>query len=190
MKESRYLLGKSLRASSIETPLGPMVAVADDAALLLLAFDDTLDLAQEILQLKRCITSLRPETPQIINLSQSTKIDPLHSITNELKAYFAGTLKKFTTPIRFLGTAFQNQAWLALLNVPYGTTRSYKEQSLAVGKKAAYRAVGSANGVNRLAIIVPCHRIIASNGSLGGYSSGLARKKWLLDHEKQQMTPI
>jgi len=110
---------------------------------------------------------------------------PLRSIEEEIKAYFVGNLKKFNTPIHMLGSPFQKMAWDALTLIPYGETRSYAEQAQTLGKPTAYRAVANANGANSLCIIVPCHRIITSSGELGGYGGGIARKKWLIEHEQK-----
>jgi methylated-DNA-[protein]-cysteine S-methyltransferase len=102
---------------------------------------------------------------------------------SELQAYFAGELKKFSVPIAMTGTKFQMQVWKAVAKVPYGKTASYAEVGVKIGKPEAARAVGNANGANEICIFVPCHRIIAANGGIGGYNSGLWRKKWLLHHE-------
>jgi len=85
------------------------------------------------------------------------------------------------------GTDFQNSAWQRLLDIPYGETRSYKEQAVSVGNPKGVRAVASANGANRISIVVPCHRVIGSDGSLTGYGGGIWRKKWLLDFEKNNL---
>lgn len=114
------------------------------------------------------------------------KIAPIESIEKELTVYFDGTLKTFKTPTFLLGSPFQQSVWHALCQIPYGSTKSYAEQAEAIGKSTATRAVANANGTNQLAIIIPCHRIITSNGDLGGYGGGIARKQWLLQHEKSQ----
>lgn len=101
----------------------------------------------------------------------------------ELAAYFSGTLFSFSVPLNPTGTSFQKQVWEAVLSIPYGKTSSYLDLSLALGDKNLTRAVGSANGKNPLPIFIPCHRIIGSDGSLTGYSGGLARKKFLLGME-------
>ena len=102
----------------------------------------------------------------------------------ELEQYFAGSLRDFTVPIKLHGTPFQLAVWQELLKIPYGETRSYKDIALAIGKPKATRAVGGANHNNPISIIVPCHRVIASDGSLGGYGGGLDIKQWLLELEK------
>jgi O-6-methylguanine DNA methyltransferase len=98
----------------------------------------------------------------------------------QLREYFAGTRRKFTVPLHLEGTEFQQQAWAAMRNIHYGHTLSYAQQAKAIGKPKAVRAVGSANGANPVPIIVPCHRVIASDGSLGGYALGLTMKRYLL----------
>lgn len=102
----------------------------------------------------------------------------------QLDAYFAGKLKAFDLPLAPQGTDFQQRVWKALLKIPYGATRSYGQQALAIGSPKAVRAVGLANGRNPIAIIIPCHRVIGANGSLTGYGGGMARKQLLLDLEQ------
>lgn len=103
----------------------------------------------------------------------------------ELDEYFKGERKDFTVKVDLCGTDFQNKAWQELCNIPYGETISYKEQAIRVGNPKAIRAVGLANSKNPVGIIVPCHRVIGSNGKLTGYAGGLWRKEWLLEHEKR-----
>ena len=103
----------------------------------------------------------------------------------QLNEYFQGKRKEFTFPYAFNGTNFQQTVWQALSNIPYAETCSYKELALAIGKEKAVRAVGSANGKNRLSIVLPCHRVIGASGKLTGYAGELWRKEWLLEHEKR-----
>ena len=115
--------------------------------------------------------------------------DCLLNAANQIQQYFNGTLKEFTLKLNPQGTDFQKGVWNELLNIPYGKTRTYLEQTKELGDVKAIRAVASANGKNPLAIVIPCHRVIGSDGSLTGYASGIWRKKWLLEHEsgvKQQ----
>lgn len=105
----------------------------------------------------------------------------------QLDEYFKGGRKVFELPMEIEGTDFQKNVWQQLLEIPYGNTFSYKEVAEAIGNDKAYRAVGNANNKNRIPIIIPCHRVTASNGNLGGYSSGVWRKKWLLQHEKENL---
>ena len=101
----------------------------------------------------------------------------------QINEYLNGTRKEFDLPLHLIGTDFQKRVWNGLLQIPYGETRSYKGQSVFLGDVKAIRAVGTANGQNGIAIIVPCHRVIGDNGSLVGYGGGLDKKKWLLEHE-------
>ncbi|MGA1453869.1 MAG: methylated-DNA--[protein]-cysteine S-methyltransferase [Ilumatobacteraceae bacterium] len=103
----------------------------------------------------------------------------------ELREYFAGKRTRFTVPVQLEGTPFQERAWATMSKIPYGRTMSYAEQATAMRAPRAVRAVGSANGANPVPIIVPCHRVVASNGGLGGYALGLAMKRWLLAHESR-----
>lgn len=107
----------------------------------------------------------------------------LRDCVMQLQEYFAGERKQFDLKLNPLGTEFQQKVWKTLQQIPYGKTISYRELSLKVGDINAIRAVAAANGKNPLWIVVPCHRVIGSNGSLTSYAGGLWRKKWLLDHE-------
>lgn len=110
---------------------------------------------------------------------------PLKECCRQLYEYFVGSRKEFALKVRLQGTEFQQKVWDRLAKIPYGETLSYKELAMAIENEKAFRAVGSANGRNNIAIIIPCHRVIAHDGSLGGYGGGLWRKKWLLEHEKR-----
>jgi len=103
----------------------------------------------------------------------------------QIRAYLAGDLKSFTIPLKLQGTPFQETVWLQLQRIDYGATASYQDVAKQISKPRAVRAVGSANGRNRIAIVVPCHRVIAANGALGGYNGGLWRKEWLLNLERR-----
>ncbi len=106
---------------------------------------------------------------------------------NELKAYFNGSLKEFSVPLKLEGSEFFNSVWKALLKIPYGETRSYSEIAAIIGKPKAARAVGMANNKNKIPIIIPCHRVIGKNGKLLGYASGTRRKKWLIEFERENL---
>jgi len=162
-----------LKASWIDIRLGPMIAIADEAGLYLLEFVDRRGLEREVERLR-----IKTKAAIIPGVT-----DPIKSITLELESYFEGKLKEFNTPLHLLGSPFQKLVWEELMRIPYGTTRSYMAQATSIGKNKAYRAVANANGANQLAIIIPCHRIINSNGDLGGYGGGVTRKKWLIEHE-------
>lgn len=109
--------------------------------------------------------------------------EPVEQAVRQLGEYFAGTRRTFDFPMTPVGTPFQQAVWRALRTVPYGTTQSYLMLTRLLGDEKAIRAVATANGRNPLAIVVPCHRIIGSDGSLTGYAGGLWRKQWLLEHE-------
>lgn len=106
------------------------------------------------------------------------------AVLSQLKKYLKGKLKRFDCPLDFKGTPFEKRVWSELARIPYGQTRSYKEIAQAIGHPNAFRAVGNANGCNSLPLIIPCHRVIESNGGLGGFGHGLKVKKQLLDFEK------
>jgi AraC family transcriptional regulator of adaptative response/methylated-DNA-[protein]-cysteine methyltransferase len=110
--------------------------------------------------------------------------DHLKQLETELDDYFAGTLREFTVPLLYPGTPFQQRVWQELLAIPYGETRSYQQLATAVGSPKAVRAVGRTNGLNRIAIVIPCHRVINKDGSLCGYGGGLRRKQFLLELER------
>jgi len=160
-------------SSTISTPLGQMIAISDEQYLYLLEFVDCKGLDHEIEQLKRKTNVLIVQG----------KTPPIVSIEKELGLYFARKLKKFETPIKIMGTAFQQDVWRSLQTIGYGQTRSYKQLAQAVAKPKACRAVANANAANQLAIIVPCHRVINSDGKLGGYGGQVWRKKRLLELE-------
>ena len=107
----------------------------------------------------------------------------LREARRQLVAFFQGHLTRFDLPLRLDGTPFQRKVWAALLGIGYGQTISYKQLAARVGSTSGFRAVGAANGKNPVSVIVPCHRVIAHDGKLGGYGGGLERKRWLLDHE-------
>src|SRR5438445_4361373 len=161
-----------LKSAWLDTPLGPMLAIANEQALYLLEFIDRRGLEREI-------ERLRSKIKAAIIPGRTHHTD---SIEHELTLYFAGTLKEFKTPVHLLGSPFQQSVWHTLITIPYGHTASYAQEAIAMGKPSASRAVANANGANQLAIIIPCHRIIHSNGDLGGYGGGIARKQWLLNH--------
>lgn len=164
-----------LKAEWIDTPLGSMIAIFDDTHLHLLEFTDRRGLEREIEKMRKSL--------KVAIVPGRTPITEM--IEDDLAAYFKGELQEFTTPIIMNGSDFQKSVWNELLTIPYGTTRSYGEQAKRIGNPKAVRAVARANGMNQLAIIIPCHRVIGSDGKLTGYAGGLARKEWLLDLERQ-----
>lgn len=166
---------KSLYTTTLSTPLGPMIAIADEQVLYLLEFDGRKGLDREIKQLEQKMMS-----PIV-----SGNAKPLEMIELELEQYFAGKLQDFKTPIFMFGTAFQQHVWNELRKIPYGKVCSYSQLAIAVGNPLACRAVARANATNQLAIIIPCHRVIAANGGIGGYGRGIEHKKYLLDLESK-----
>ena len=161
---------------ALETPLGSMVACATDEGICLLEFDNRRMLNTEFKSLEKLL-----DAPVVAGESKHFKL-----LRDELHDYFNGNLKKFTVPLNTPGTPFQQQVWNELQRIPYGTTRSYKQQAMAINKPDAIRAVAGANGLNRIAIIIPCHRVIGEDGSMTGYGGGIWRKRWLLDMETGQ----
>ncbi len=155
------------------TPLGPMMAASVKQGICLLEFIDRKMLESELKEISK-----RLDAPMVTSEGPHLKVLKL-----QLEQYFNGDRKKFDLPLFTPGSEFQKQVWKGLQNIPYGTTRSYKEQAKALGRPQAVRAVASANGANRIAIIIPCHRVIGADGKLVGYGGGLWRKKRLLELE-------
>lgn len=120
------------------------------------------------------------EQPQSALASEDAVI---RQCVNELEEYFSGNLRGFSVRVKLTGTPFQNRVWSELLKIPYGTTISYSELALRLGDPKCIRAAGTANGKNKIPIIIPCHRVIGKDGSLVGFGGGLDKKEWLLKHE-------
>jgi len=169
-----------LKSAWIETPLGPLLAVAEPNSLHLLKFFDGKGVLK---QLKR----LQEWTQSSIEFGRSAPID---SIEKELCDYFSGRSVEFKTPIACCGSVFAQKVWDELKAIPPGTTRSYSEIAQDVKQPSGTRAVGRANGANPIVIVVPCHRVIGSDGSITGYGGGVWRKRWLLEHERQMMARL
>jgi len=129
-------------------------------------------------------TDFKNLSKQLNAISISGKNSHLDHAQSELQEYFERNRKNFTAPLQTSGTDFQKSVWKILQDIPFGQARSYKQQAVALGNPKAIRAVASANGSNPISIIIPCHRVIGSDGSLIGYGGGLHRKKWLLDFER------
>jgi AraC family transcriptional regulator of adaptative response/methylated-DNA-[protein]-cysteine methyltransferase len=163
-----------IHITRLATALGPMFACATKHGICLLEFTDRRSLEHEFKDLRRRLNAviLPGENPHLAQLK------------TELGEYFQGIRKEFEVSLHTPGTDFQQAVWHSLRKIPYGTTRSYLEQAQALGNPGAVRAVGSANGKNRIAIIIPCHRVIGADGNLVGYGGGLHRKQWLLNFEK------
>ncbi len=146
--------------SYLKSPIGQIKLTADDNAVnsILFVFNDT-------------------------EMEEENINSVLTQCKKELSEYFAGKRKEFDVPIQQVGTEFQQRVWSELVKISYGKTVSYNYIAIALGDKKSVRVVGSSNGKNQISIIVPCHRVIGSDGSLTGYAGGLWRKKWLLTHE-------
>jgi AraC family transcriptional regulator of adaptative response/methylated-DNA-[protein]-cysteine methyltransferase len=161
--------------TQFDTPLGKMLACAADKGICLLEFADRDILDDELKQLTKLFDA------KIIKESNNL----LDVLKKQLNEYFEGKRQEFTVPLFVKGTEFQESVWRALQTIPYGSTFSYKQQAEAINRPKAVRAVANANGINKIPIIIPCHRVIGSDGSLTGYGGGLWRKKWLLDLESK-----
>jgi AraC family transcriptional regulator of adaptative response/methylated-DNA-[protein]-cysteine methyltransferase len=166
---------KILYASFVSTPIGRMISLSDDSYLYLLEFLDRRGLEKEIEKMRRKYNARIIHGETVIT----------QNLANELALYFKEELTHFTTPIHTEGSAFQEKVWQLLCDIPIGTTVNYKDIAIQLGDKNKVRAVGNANGANQLAILIPCHRVINTNGELGGYGGGIARKKYLLDLERR-----
>ncbi len=163
-----------LKVAQVMSPLGPILVAGDEKAVYLVEFRDRLMLENQVEVLRRRLgADFFSGTSPVIEQMRA-----------ELEAYFESGLRKFETPVGFSGTPFQERVWGALKDVPPGCTWSYAELARRAGSPKAVRAVGRAVGQNRLAIVLPCHRVIGSNGQLTGYAGGLERKRFLLAHEQ------
>lgn len=165
----------TLCVATIASPLGDLRVAADGVALRLVEYDG---LERTDRQLRRVCRRLSAEMSGDEDASVASLVD-------ELRRYFAGELTDFQTPAVPVGTQFQQRVWAELRRIPCGETRSYAQIARAIGKPAAVRAVGAANGANPISILVPCHRVVNTGGELGGYGGGLERKRWLLEHEQR-----
>jgi AraC family transcriptional regulator of adaptative response/methylated-DNA-[protein]-cysteine methyltransferase len=171
--------GKSRQAECIvaawvESPVGPLLVGAAPEGICFLEFTDRRALESQVAELRQRFTcAIVPGTHEHID-----------RLRDELAEYFAGTRTRFEVPLVYPGSRFQRAVWEQLLRIPYGETRSYEDVAIAVGAPGAQRAVGRANGQNRIAIVIPCHRVVNKGGRLGGYGGGLWRKQFLLDLER------
>src|SRR5581483_3580429 len=162
---------KELQLDALDSPIGTVLIVVDDERLCALDFADCEQRMMTLLQ--------RRYGP--VHLIQTT--DPA-GFSSRIHAYFAGDYQSLDSiPISIGGTDFQQQVWTALRTIRPGTTTSYRELAAKLEKPTAYRAVGAANALNPIGIVLPCHRVIGADASLTGYAGGLARKQWLLQHE-------
>ena len=154
----------------MESPVGALKLVAHDQALVAVMWDNE---DHKRVRLAELIENI--QHPMLLKVKQ------------QLEQYFAGQRQQFNLPLDFQGTDFQQRVWRALLTIPYGETRSYKDIALQIGNEKAVRAVGAANGRNPISIIAPCHRVIGSGGALVGFAGGLDKKQILLSLEQEQI---
>jgi AraC family transcriptional regulator of adaptative response/methylated-DNA-[protein]-cysteine methyltransferase len=165
-----------LQVTWLESPLGPLLAAADDKHVVLLEFTERRMLEAQFDTLRRRFhAAIVPGENKV-----------LATLKRELVLYFEGKLKRFSVPLNYPGTPFQQKVWDELLKIPYGETRSYEDIARAVGSVSAVRAVGQTNGLNRICVVIPCHRVVNKDGKLGGYGGGLWRKQALLTLEQGQ----
>jgi AraC family transcriptional regulator, regulatory protein of adaptative response / methylated-DNA-[protein]-cysteine methyltransferase len=161
------------------TPLGPMIAMAEERGLVLLEFVDRPALSAEV-------EDLRLRYGYTVAPGRNAHLDRVEDL---MESYFAGTIQEFSIPLVTPGTEFQNRVWSELRAIPYGVTETYGAMAVRIGSPTASRAVGHANGQNRIAIIIPCHRVIGADGSLTGYGGGQHRKAFLLELERRSSPP-
>lgn len=173
----RSRAAECITTTMLESPVGPLIAGATDAGVCLLEFTD-----------RRALDGQLAAARRRLGLPLAPGTHPhLKQLADELRSYFAGGLREFTVPLVAPGTPFQERVWLELRRIPYGETISYAELARRVGNPKAQRAVGTANGLNRLCIVIPCHRVVNASGELGGYGGGLWRKRLLLDLERKSL---
>jgi methylated-DNA-[protein]-cysteine S-methyltransferase len=153
----------------MDSPVGALKLVAHDHALVAVMWDNE-----------------NHKRVRLAELVENQQHPMLHQVKQQLEQYFAGERQQFDLPLDFQGTAFQQQVWQALLEIPYGETRSYKQIAVQLGNEKAVRAVGAANGRNPISIIAPCHRVIGSGGALVGFAGGLDKKQILLSLEQEK----
>jgi AraC family transcriptional regulator of adaptative response/methylated-DNA-[protein]-cysteine methyltransferase len=164
-----------ISTTTISTPLGNILIGATGEGICLFDFEDRRNMNRIMNRIEKMSGKkfVEGEHPY------------LKRTETQISEYFSGYRTVFDLPLHFLGTPFQKQVWQGLLQIPYGETRSYLQQSILLGNEKAIRAVAGANGENGIAIIVPCHRVVGTNGSLTGYGGGLQRKQWLLQLEQK-----
>ncbi|MFM2078226.1 MAG: methylated-DNA--protein-cysteine methyltransferase [Actinomycetota bacterium] len=164
-----------LSSTTMDTPVGVLTLVASEWGLRAVMWPDERDGRVPVGE----TTGAGPRAERI-----------LADAVRELDEYFVGERTEFDLPLDPVGTEFQQQVWQVLRTIPYGQTISYGEQAARLGDKNKSRAVGAANGRNPISIIVPCHRVVGSNGKLTGFAGGLDNKDWLLRHERQDQLPL
>jgi len=166
----------TLRFSS---PIGSLIACASETGICFLGFVGQKKLEENITDIQKKLSAV-----------MIPGINPyLIQVRKELGEYFKGNRTNFSVPLHIIGTDFRKQTWSELLNIPYGETRTYSQQASAMNHEKSVRAVASANAMNKISIIIPCHRVIGSNGKISGYAGGLPKKRWLLELEKTNSGP-
>jgi AraC family transcriptional regulator of adaptative response/methylated-DNA-[protein]-cysteine methyltransferase len=173
---SEAAAGDTVLLDWIASPVGPLVAGATSEGVCLLEFSDRRMLEAQLKTLRK-----RLGAPLVPGRNRW-----LEKLRQQLDEYFAGRRKDFDLPLVIRGTAFQEQVWRTLLTIPYGETWSYRDVAAGIAQAGATRAVGTANGMNRIAIVIPCHRVVNADGRMGGYGGGVWRKQFLLDLERGQ----
>jgi O-6-methylguanine DNA methyltransferase len=166
----------SITLAWLDSPVGPLLVGASAQAVVLLEFTSPAGVEAQLRSVQRRHSA-------VITAGSNALTE---SLRLQLAEYFAGQRREFTLPLEYPGTAFQRRVWSMLLTIPYGSTWSYLDVATRLGDPAATRAVGTANGTNHIAIIIPCHRVVNASGALGGYGGGLWRKQLLLDLESGQ----
>ena len=176
MLQQTYLICRmAIITKTFKTPVGEIIAGATDGGLCLLDFG----WRKMIPAIKRRITEgLKDEF-------EEGDHELINQARHELEEYFAGKRQAFTVPLHTIGSDFQQSVWDSLKQIPYGRTVTYQHQARVYGDEKAIRAVATANGMNCIAIMIPCHRVVGADGSLTGYAGGLTAKRWLLDHERK-----
>lgn len=166
----------------IPTPIGDMIACVTNKELCFLDFCDRKNFEKLFVSIQKAFNGvIVEEVPTNAHGSLMKRLE------EELNEYFKGKRKEFTIPLHVIGTDFQKKVWQELLKIPYGKTISYRQEAINIGNPKSYRAVANANGRNKISIIIPCHRVIASSGDLGGYGGGIERKQFLLDLESNNL---
>ena len=158
--------------STVKAPFGTLTVVASERGVRYCMFDN----------------ESHPKQLDGLNIIDDASHTCIANAVKQVKEYLAGTRLEFDLPLDLHGTEFQQQAWRSLAQVPYGKTWSYAQQAASIGRPAATRAIGAANGRNPVAVILPCHRIIGANGALTGFGGGLPVKQWLLEHERRVLS--
>lgn len=174
MREYKTQTKEIINTTTFSTPLGEMFAAASKKGIVMLTFFTPFYIEAKIEVLKKTLNAeVIPANNEIFK-----------ALRIQLNEYFEKKRTTFEIPLQLIGSPFQVKCWKELLNIPYGKTISYKEQAIKIGNEKAFRAVANANGQNMIDILVPCHRVIANNGKLSGYTGGVEKKEFLLKLEQ------